>query len=282
MYVKLLTRPFIRKHSSQSISKKRLVKEIQSCYKNIAFSTFPYIRNSYSSKQCIRHTDSGNCIALAMFIKLNLKKKYNINSYLIPATVPSYIMRDGYLEICHVALAIPINLNSYYIVDPAFYFLEPIKVNISTFKANSIKSVQIDGFTQLDTVTPNVKKTTTKIVLNDYQSIPKNTYYCECYSNNNTNDTWKYYLREVINPDEAITNFFIKIRNRPFFVSTNMENGVCVKEMSIRQLPDNGISIQFKNKTIYNGPMDLLQNNIKNNIANFLRNRHFDASIIFN
>jgi len=280
MYTKLSTRPFIKKHESQPISKKRLIKELHMCYKNIAFSTFPYIKNSYSSKQCLKHTDSGNCIALAMFVKQLLKKKYNTDSYLVPATVPSYIMKEGYLDICHVALAIPINKNNYYIVDPAFYFLEPIKLNISTLTSNIVQSVQIEGHVHIDTVHTSIHKLNKKTVLNEYQSFPKNTYYCQCYYNDSTDDTWNYYLREVINPDEAITNFFINIRNRPFFVSTNMENGVCVKELSIKHLPDNYIHIKLKNDIIYDGHIDSLDDTIKNKVASFLKSRNFDASIL--
>ena len=94
MYNNLNTKAITNKNVKQNVSKNIIVKEIMECYKNIAFSTFPYIKNLYSSKECIKYTNSGNCIGLSMYIKQNLKKKYNITSYLIPATVPSYIMKE--------------------------------------------------------------------------------------------------------------------------------------------------------------------------------------------
>lgn len=280
MYNNLITKPFINKKVKQPVNRKMIIKEVMNCYKNIAFSTFPYINNLYTSKESIKYTNSGNCIGLSIYIKELLKKKYNIISYLIPATVPSYVMKEGYLDICHVALAIPIDANNYFIIDPAFYFLEPIKVNLLTKKTNNIKSVQIDGFTDIQIVKTSLKKTDSKLVLNKYQSIPKNTFYCECYSQKEITDTWKYFLREVINPDKSISNFFIKIRNNPFFVSTNVKNSVCVKEISIRTLSNNNITIQIGNQIIYSGSKFDIPLNIKNYVINLLQQRNFDASIM--
>tara|TARA_B100000927_G_scaffold290311_2_gene288829 strand:- start:4722 stop:5570 length:849 start_codon:yes stop_codon:yes gene_type:complete len=280
MYNNLITKPFINKKVKQSVNRKMIIKEVMNCYKNIAFSTFPYINNLYTSKESIKYTNSGNCIGLSIYIKELLKKKYNIISYLIPATVPSYVMKEGYLDICHVALAIPIDANNYFIIDPAFYFLEPIKVNLLTKKTNNVKSVEIDGFTDIQIVKTSLKKTDSKLVLNKYQSIPKNTFYCECYSQKEITDTWKYFLREVINPDKSISKFFIKIRNNPFFVSTNVQNSVCVKEISIRTLSNNNITIQIGNQIIYSGSKFDIPLNIKNYVINLLQQRNFDASIM--
>jgi len=280
MYNKLITKPFINKKITQSVSKQIIIKEVMNCYKNIAFSTFPYIKNLYTSKESIKYTNSGNCIGLSIYIKEILKKKYGIISHLIPATVPSYIMKNGYLDICHVALAIPINPNNYFIIDPAFYFLEPIRVNLLTKKTNNIKSVQIDGYTDIQIVETSLKKTDTKVIFNKYQTIPKNTFYCECYYKNEIGNTWKYFLREVINPDKSISKFFIKIRNNPFFVSTNVKNSVCVKEISIKTLSNNNITIQIANQIIYSGSKFDIPVNVKNYIINLLQQRNFDASIM--
>ena len=281
MYNNLITKPITNKNLKQSISKKIVIKEIQECYKNIAFSTFPYIKNLYSSKESIKHTHSGNCIGLSMYIKQNLKKKYNITSYLIPATVPSYIMKEGYLDICHVALAIPIDYNNYFIIDPAFYFLEPIKLNLDTKRSTIVKSVQIEGFSEIEYVKSKIKKLDNKLVLNDYQTIPKNTFYCECFYTNNNLDTWKYFLREIINPDKSVSSFFIKIRNKPFFVSTNIEDSICVKEISIRMIDDDNVDIKIKKQPFYNGSLSMIPTNSKNYLIDFLKKRNFDASILF-
>ena len=156
-------------------------------------------------------------------------------------------MKEGYLDICHVALAIPIDYNNYFIIDPAFYFLQPIKLNLDTKRTTTIKSVQLEGFSEIEYVKSKIKKLDNKLVLNDYQTIPKNSFYCECFYTNNPSDTWKYFLREVTNPDKSISSFFIKIRNKTFFVSTNIENSICVKEISIRTLDNNNIDIKIKN-----------------------------------
>lgn len=280
MYNDLKTRAFVNKKIKQHITKKMVIEEVMDCYKNIAFSTFPYINNLFSSKQCIKYTNSGNCIGLSMYIKQNLKKKYNIISYLIPASVPSYIMREGYLELCHVALAIPIDSNNFFIIDPAFYFLEPIKVNISTKKTTlSVKSVEINEFSTINNVYSKLLKLDKKMVLNKYQTLPKNTYFCQCYHQKDKLDTWNYILREVVNPDKAISSFFIKIRKDPFFFSTNVKNAVCVKEVSI-VTRDNNIKIQIGDSNIYDGDISIIPTNIKNYISDFLRKRNFDASIL--
>ena len=114
-------------NQEQNISTKNIVTELAECYKKYAFSTFPYLIDEISSSEAIEKYNSGNCIALSIALKNKLKKKYNINSYLIPATIPKKYSRPGYLNISHVALLIPKKSDTYYIADPAFYFLNPIK-----------------------------------------------------------------------------------------------------------------------------------------------------------
>ncbi len=209
MYYKLETKPFINKNVNYNkIINENILKEaLFTCLNNIAFSTFPYIVNKYNSKQSLVKTKSGNCIALSLFIKNYLKKNYNIISFLIPATIPKYLYLKGYLDISHVALCIPQNDNIYYILDPAFYFLTPLKININIKQNNDIKSMCIYS-NNVNIIESSIEKINYKIKYNDYQSIPKNTYYCICNYDNNKNDKWKYILREIINPDKAITSFF--------------------------------------------------------------------------
>ena len=63
-----------------------------------------YVTQQLNSKQSIKNTQSGNCVALCQRLKLQLKKLYDIDSYLIPATVPSYIYKEGYLTIASCSL----------------------------------------------------------------------------------------------------------------------------------------------------------------------------------
>ena len=58
MYNDLKTRAFVNKKIKQHITKKMVIEEVMDCYKNIAFSTFPYINNLFSSKQCIKYTNT--------------------------------------------------------------------------------------------------------------------------------------------------------------------------------------------------------------------------------
>ena len=143
MYNKLITKPFLYKCKNQNINEKIIINELRECYNNIAFSTFPYISKSLNSMKSIKKTNSGNCIALSMYIKNNLKKKYNIKSFLIPSTIPQYLISDGYLDISHVVLAIPLDELNYFIIDPSFYFLKPIKINLTNNSINTVTSMCI-------------------------------------------------------------------------------------------------------------------------------------------
>ena len=115
----------------QNINNNIIKELLHNLYKNIRFSTFPYLtyklKNSHES---LNRFNSGNCIALAYFIKKYLKQNYNIDSYLIGASVPDIFKVENTPEICHCAVCIPINSNEFYILDCAFYFIEPIYCNI--------------------------------------------------------------------------------------------------------------------------------------------------------
>ena len=54
-----------------------------------------------------------------------------------------------------------------------------------------------------------------KVTLNQYQTLPKNIYYVNTYIEDTPEDSWNYYLVEVLNPDEAISSFFMSIKNLP-------------------------------------------------------------------
>ena len=86
MYFTLKSKPFIHKQIDQSITTKDIQQAISTCYDTTAFSTVPYIYNGIKSRKAIKTLNSGNCIALALYIKNYLKKK-GIVSFLIPATI---------------------------------------------------------------------------------------------------------------------------------------------------------------------------------------------------
>ena len=53
-----------------------------------------------------------------------------------------------------------------------------------------------------------LKSYDTRKILNDYQSFPKDTKDTVSHYNDKSDDTWNYYLREIVNPDQAVSKFF--------------------------------------------------------------------------
>ena len=116
MYNKLLTRPFIKSTSYQSPKLDILQSALIDCYNNIPYSTFPYIFNQVNSRKSLKHFSSGNSIAMCYYIKQYLKEN-KINSYLIPATLPEYLIKVDYLSIAHVAISFPLHDNIIWLFD---------------------------------------------------------------------------------------------------------------------------------------------------------------------
>ena len=87
-------------------------------------------------------------------------------------------------------------------------------------------------------------------VLNEFQILPPRTAYVECGYHNDSNDKWKYFIREIINPDRAITSFYVAIKNKPFITSTNIDqNGIPRMGHYITTSQGGGYySYDFKNK----------------------------------
>ena len=279
MYFQMKTRP-IPKPVKRTPNLQHKIKDVLlDCFEHNAFSTFPYIVDGYTSKQAINKTNSGNCISLSMFIKDELMKRYGVSSYLVPATVPSYIYKEGYLDVCHVSLVIPINASSYYLIDPAFYFLEPVLIHMKQ-PSQPVRSMNIYD-NKVDMVYSKLKSYDTRTLLNDYQSFPKDTKFCQCHYNDNSDDTWNYYLREIVNPDQAISKFFITIRNEPFFVSTKLDHeNKCIKDLIIRTHRGEDVSIKLNDETIYDGPVYTIPTDKKQMVEELLHSRGFDPELL--
>ena len=243
IYNKLLVKPFIQNIYPQNISEKIIINLLENCYKNCAFSTFPYIINKQNSIQAIQSSNSGNCISLSLYIKLELQK-IKITSFLIPATIPNKYKLKGYLDISHVAIAIPKDKNTIFIVDPAFYFLNPIIINLQNKTCTTVFSksiydkefnVKLNEYTTIDIIESCSRQLSKNLVLNKHQTIPNKTHYAYSYFKNDPTDSWCYYLTEIINPDEAITSFFINIKKYPFITTTFLDNnGVCSADYYIK------------------------------------------------
>ena len=254
IYNKLQTKPInINKTKNENILniiKKCLIK----CYNNYAFSTLTYTVDNYNSEQSITNLNSGDCVALSLFIKHELKNNYNIDSCLIPASIPNMFKQSGYLYLSHVAVIIPLN-TKFYIVDPAFYFTEPIVFDpYDLYKKQTIKNTDIYSGS-IDTVITRFDYLKNDKIYNNYQSLPKYTPFANCYYQHNTSDNWHYYIREIINPDNAITNFFINInKNCRFITITKLsDNCQCYLHIFLKiYLDTNILSLKIDDKYYFN------------------------------
>lgn len=257
MYAKMELNNINFNINQEQLDFKKIMKALKHCYTNYAFSTFPYIIDELSSKKAIKKYYSGNCIALSMLLKKYLKKKFSINSFLIPATIPKKYYKKGYLQISHVALLIPKSNDTFYIADPAFYFLNPIKTNKNNMViySKNIYSKELETkpelYKSLYKIICNTHIIQSDLILNEYQQIPNNTQYSKVYFEYDMDDSWNYYAIEITNPDKAITNFFINLLNKPFILTTKLDNnGICIMD----------IYIKFISNTI----LEITSNNVKN------------------
>lgn len=292
MYHKLDTRTIIEHIPYQPQVSLNLLRQILlDCYKYNSFSTFPYISNKFNSKESIRYTNSGNCISLSLYLKTRLKQ-LNIISYLIPCSIPSFYKRNGYLDISHVSLLVPKSKNILFILDPAFYFLTPICIDFTKNKINNIRSVNIydDKQEEIETV---LKKLMSDTKYNNYQTILKNTILCECNYIFNKSDKWNYYLVEILNPDLAISTFYINIIQKPFITTTLIENNMCKLHVYLKIKDDTNMKITIKHQIFYEGLIEecpvskidyiqqLLSTFFIGKVHNYIRNEGSFSSIIY-
>ena len=283
---------FTNENFNQKISQKAIISALKNCYRKKAFSTFPYIIGNYSSINSINKFNSGNCVALSMYLKDYLKKKYNIKSFLIPATIPRKFSHRDYLNISHVSLAIPKNNNTIYIADPAFYFLNPIKVKLNINNTCRVFTKNIyenevntnpKDYTSIDRVICETNKLSEDLKLNDYQLVPKNTHYSKCYFCKDETDIWNYYLVEILNPDRSISNFFSKIRFEPFIMSTKTDkNGICSPNYHIKVEYDSVIIRKDNNEIDRFYFEDILSkpDNFKDKIRQYNLSKFFDEDLL--
>ena len=221
-HTELDTGPIHINNLDTDVTEEKIINILEMAYKNTAFSTFPYFYHGFNSKEAITHTKSGNCIALSLYMQQKLKDEYGINSCLIPATIPEKYRKVGYLDISHVALLIPIDNsdsdNGFFIADPAFYFLNPIEINIKDFTPKIVFSKNIytpetgdnpSEYVSIDRLLVTLEFFSEDHYFNKWQTIKKGTYYVNCHEVSEPGDSWNYFLTEILNPDEAITSFFL-------------------------------------------------------------------------
>lgn len=240
---------------------------MENCYKNIAFSTFGYIFHNTSSEESIDNYNSANCVGMSYYVKKKLLEK-GITSYFIPASIPKIYRMDDYLELSHVVLFIPFK-DRQFIVDCAFYFLSPLEINLDNNSCNKlIFSKQIYAnehetdllkYKSIKEIYCNLDFTSEQIFLNQYQIIPKNTYFVNCFYKNDKTDIWRYYIINILNPDEAISNFFIKIKSNPFIVCHHNDSNFLPECILNIKLNDNNIIVKKKQKVNIYSPQDFLK-----------------------
>lgn len=241
----------------QNVMKKDLIDSLYKCYENIAFSIFSY-KNEKSSKKCLYLYKSGNCISLCEFLKIYLSNNYRIKSYIIPTTVPERIRIKGTNNITHVALCIPVTEKKYYIIDPAFNFLEPIEVNLD--KINNKEQFFLKNVME-----------NKKIKVN-YELKHKKYYYVNCKYEDDYSMDWNYILKEIKNPDTTIGLPYIKNLDNEFFIKNYIENGDIKNEYYIK-LKHNNLRFYFKGNMIYEGSLEMINLEAKNkllHIVNYL------------
>ena len=280
-YKQLKTRSLTKKlyKAGNNIDAADIKRELMWCHANLAFSTYSYCRKSdkkrLSSKQIVNKTNTGNCIALSYALQKRLKKKYSAVSYLVPATVPESFKKPGYLDLSHVALLIPGSKPwVFYIADPAFYFLKPIKVNAQmwtvpgTCKMSNIYSSNLNDNSEKFYTRTSVLKN--DLVLNNYQTIKNNTFVISCSSYAGwTVDAatlkWEYFAAEISNPDEAITSFFMNYwKKKPFITRTIVKHGNVLCKASIHSRENKKLTIKAYNIPFYDGlERDLTKEEIK-------------------
>lgn len=274
MYHKLKTR-YINEYNETPIDSSTLKVILQYVAEACPFSTFGYIKHNYNSKQCIDKTKSGNCIALSLMVK-QILNYYGIKSILIPATVPNMFADPEYLEISHVALCIPYETYAY-ILDPAFYFMEPMKVYLSDIKTSQrINSYNIysNNITPIDyTLNMNYGELT----LNTYQTIPKDIFYLESSFVSEPSDKWYYYLVELTNPDEAITSFYISLKRLPFITALNPDYSM---KLMVKFLDKNTLVVKENYDIIYNGSPKELPDSILEKIKPYFLDLKLPKNIL--
>ena len=258
MYHKLKLKPISNnKINTKKLDKQMIDQALKETILEFPFSTFPYI-NGGNSKTCQRQKE-GNCIALSMYLKNKLQKK-NIKSFLVPAGIPKKYSHPKYIDISHCALAIIDNLYNIFLCDPAFYYNESVNLNFlnkltSTCPYTNIYSNSVD-FNKF-----NLKFNENSLTLNSFQIIPPKTFFINAYDKTDISDNWNYYLTELINPDEAISNFYINIKNLPFITILDEKYKLA---FYLKFLDKFNIYIKSYNNSLYNGH--------KNNIPSYLNN----------
>ena len=254
--------PFLSKSHKQNkyINLDNLKSLCISSMKSYPFSTFPYYIFEETSDNICDSMHEGNCIALSMNIKKQLQKQ-NIKSYIVPATVPNKYKLENMPPYAHVALAIPLSKTKVILVDQAFYFMKPLIIDLSQPK------------TTMSSVIPSKNVYNGKIESIGVVSLKnknKREPEVHCAYSHDPQDSWKYVLTEILNPDASIGTPYLNIKQHPF--TCILDNDVNMSLYIERN--DNHIRIKLPHDTyIYDSIRDIPPD-IKSLIQSQMRRPH--------
>ena len=210
---------------NQNVTENILLEAMNMCYNNICFSTFPYIEGKIVlSKESLEKNSSGNCIAMSTFIKLYLKKNYDIHSHIIISSVPDSWRSLGQSHICHCAIVIPKSKYTFYIIDCAFQLKFPLYVDVRLNSTNY--SIMCDIHNDIE------KSVNYSIFYEKRDDILQNTLCIKCLCNELE---WTYYINEIKNPDRTIGNEYHNVKKEPFIVQTQVIDGKIIKKLHIKK-----------------------------------------------
>lgn len=249
-------------------------------YKNIKFSTFPYITyKETTSLNSLHSFNSGNCIAMSHFVKIYLKRNFNISSFIIPASVPRDCKVMGTPHLSHCAIVIPISLHEFCIFDGSLSFMAPMYCNLKDNKTRTIKLSSIYEHTLRDVqyiICDCKGKTSLDTQFN--QTIMADSLCIRCNFLNDRSDTWNYYLNEIINPDNNIGASYILNKPQPFLLYTEYDKCKCNLKYKMSLEEDGTIYIKK-----YPGGITLFHGNsfeFKNNSLSKLFMRYLSRDMI--
>ena len=164
--------------------------------------------------------------------------------------------------------------------------MNPIKIDLNNpSSGNKIvysKNIYTDeteqkivNYKSIDKIEYKLNLLTENISFNEYQMMPENTYYVKCNNITDKLDSWNYYLIEVMNPDLAISTFFINIKKHPFITTTKKDsNGIpTLSKFILVNTDERSIKIKDSNGTVTVSMEDFTDDDylkIDNSIKRFL------------
>ena len=269
-------------NSQNNLFKKNIFKNLfYNLYKNVRFSTFPYfsykVQNSLNS---LKQYNSGNCVSMCYFIQIYLKNNYNIDSYIIGASVPDQYKVNNTPHICHCAVLIPKSDTEFFIIDGAFYFIQPIYCNLNNNKERSIYYSNIYNHNNLQ-IEYKIENVENELLDENYSQILLPKSLCvSCNFKNDRSQQWNYYLNNVMNPDESIGNYFLQSKKLPFILFTEYDTINNIVKLSYKLYLNEDGEIIIKeypmNKIIFKGDKnELIDSNMKEDVLNKMIN-HFE------